>query len=82
VLERAAILCEGALIDTDHLALQPAKSPGNDTTDLSAVERSTIAKVLKDCRGNKTRAARRLGLSRTQLFHRIRRYRLEEVASA
>ena len=82
VLERAAILCEGALIDTDHLALQSARSPHNVTTDLSAVERTTIATVLKDCRGNKTRAARRLGLSRTQLFHRIRRYRLEEVATA
>ena len=82
VLERAAILCEGALIDTEHLRLQSANSPRNDTTDLSVVERTTIAKVLGECRGNKTRAARRLGLSRTQLFHRIRRYRLEEVASA
>ena len=83
VLERAAILCEGALIDTSHLALQPGnRSLRSDTTDLSVVERTTIAKVLQECRGNKTKAARRLGLSRTQLHLRIRKYRLEEAASA
>jgi transcriptional regulator with PAS, ATPase and Fis domain len=83
VLERAAILCEGALIDTSHLALRSSnKSLRSDTTDLGVVERTTIASVLQECRGNKTRAARRLGLSRTQLHLRIRKYRLEEAASA
>ena len=83
VLERAAILCEGALIDTSHLALQPGnRSLRSDTTDLSVVERTTISKVLQECRGNKTKAARRLGLSRTQLHLRIRKYRLEEAAIA
>jgi transcriptional regulator with PAS, ATPase and Fis domain len=82
-LERAAILCEGGLIDAHHLALQPsARSLRNDTTDLSALERTTIAKVLHESRGNKTKAARRLGLSRTQLHLRIRKYRLEEAACA
>ena len=82
VLERAAILCEGALIDADHLALQSAsRSSRNDTTDLSALERTTIAKVLQECRGNKTKTARRLGLSRTQLHLRIRKYGLEQAAA-
>jgi transcriptional regulator with PAS, ATPase and Fis domain len=83
VLERATILCEGAPIDTNHLTLQSgAKALRNDTTDLSALERTTIAKVLQDSRGNKSKAARRLGLSRTQLHGRIRKYRLEEAATA
>jgi DNA-binding NtrC family response regulator len=83
VLERAAILCEGAPIDTTHLTLQSgAKAVRNDTTDLGALERTTIATVLQDCRGNKTKAARRLGVSRTQLHLRIRKYRLEETMSA
>jgi transcriptional regulator with PAS, ATPase and Fis domain len=83
VLERAAILCEGAVIDTTHLALESgATSARNDTTDLSVVERTTIAKVLQECRGNKTRSARRLGLTRTQLHLRIRKYGLEEPAIA
>jgi transcriptional regulator with PAS, ATPase and Fis domain len=83
VLERAAILCEGVLIDTTHLTLESrTTSPRTDTTDLSVVERTTIAKVLQDCRNNKTRAARRLGLTRTQLHLRIRKYGLEEPAIA
>jgi DNA-binding NtrC family response regulator len=83
VLERAAILCEGGLIDANHLALQPSVGAlRNDGTDLSALERTTIAKVLDESRGNKTKAARRLGLSRTQLHLRIRKYRLEEAACA
>jgi transcriptional regulator of acetoin/glycerol metabolism len=43
---------------------------------------TTIAKVLQECRGNKTKAARRLGLSRTQLHLRIRKYGLEQAAAA
>ena len=83
VLERAAILCEGAPIDTTHLTLPSgAQARGTDTTDLSALERTTIAKVLQESRGNKTKAARRLGVSRTQLHLRIRKYRLEESATA
>jgi len=83
VLERAAILCEGTLIDATHLSLESGgRSPRNDTTDLGIVERTTIAKVLQECRGNKTRAARRLGLTRTQLHLRVRKYGLAEAATA
>jgi transcriptional regulator with PAS, ATPase and Fis domain len=83
VLERATILSEGALIDADHLSLRSgARSLRTDTTDLSVVERTTIAKVLQECRGNKTKAARRLGLSRTQLHLRVRKYGLEQAAAA
>jgi DNA-binding NtrC family response regulator len=83
VLERAAILCGGELIGADHLSLQSgARRFREDTTDLSVVERTTIAKVLRDCRGNKTRTARRLGLTRTQLHLRIRKYGLEDAATA
>ena len=83
VLERAAILCDGSHIDTTHLALQSAtRSVSTETTtDLSVVERTTIAKVLRECGGNKTRSARRLGLSRTQLHLRIRKYQLDASAS-
>ncbi len=82
VLERAAILCEGGRIEVTDLALQAAKSPHNDSTDLGMLESTMIAKVLKECRGNKTRAARQLGLSRTQLLLRVRKYGLDECAAA
>ena len=41
------------------------KAPGAASTDLGTMERETIAQVLTDCRWNKTRAANRLGLTRT-----------------
>jgi len=79
--ERAAILCEGGLITTEHLSLdngrRVARPPVNPpTTDLNAVERDTIAQALADCSGNKSKAAARLGISRTQLYVRLRRYQL------
>ncbi|HMF95197.1 MAG TPA: sigma 54-interacting transcriptional regulator [Vicinamibacterales bacterium] len=79
-LERAAIVCEGGLISADHLALHSA---GRGTTktanDLSAVERETIERVMRDTGWNKAKAARRLGLSRTQLYGRLRKYDLERL---
>jgi transcriptional regulator with PAS, ATPase and Fis domain len=78
-LERAAILCEGGLISAQHLALQGSPlRPAAATTDLNAVERETIAQVLRDCHWNKSKAAQRLGLSRTQLYVRLRKYALEQ----
>ncbi len=80
-LERAAILCEGGLITTEHLSLdngrRGARPPVDaSTTDLSAVERDMIAQVLASCDGNKSKAAAKLGISRTQLYVRLRRYQL------
>ncbi|MCU1384650.1 MAG: zraR 7 [Acidobacteria bacterium] len=76
-LERAAILCEGGLITAEHLSLQvsrivtPRRAPR-----LSDVERRTIEQVLRETDGNKSRAARRLGITRTQLYGRLRKYGL------
>jgi transcriptional regulator with PAS, ATPase and Fis domain len=79
-LERAAILCEGGLINASHLSLRAAAKRESDTptTNLNTVERETIAQVLKDVRWNKSKAAARLGLSRTQLYVRLRKYGLEQ----
>ncbi|HXW08088.1 MAG TPA: sigma 54-interacting transcriptional regulator [Vicinamibacterales bacterium] len=82
-LERAAILAEGEPITPQHLSLDgPVTLPQSETTNLGTMERETIAKVLHHCRWNKSEAARRLGLSRTQLYVRMQRYRLEEAATA
>jgi transcriptional regulator with GAF, ATPase, and Fis domain len=77
-LERAAILADGGLIHADHLGLRPASKalPPDASTDVPALERETIAKVLRDTHWNKSVAAKRLGLSRTQLYGRMRKYGL------
>src|SRR4030095_14061049 len=82
VLERAAILCEGGLISAEHLALRAVvdKAPGAASTDLGTIERETIAQVMNECRWNKTRAANRLGLTRTQLYMRLQKYGIKEPA--
>jgi len=82
VLERAAILCEGGLIGAEHLALRAVvdKAPGAAATDLGTIERETIAHVMNECRWNKTRAANRLGLTRTQLYMRLQKYGIKEPA--
>ena len=77
-LERAAILCEGGLIAAQHLSLRATERPvGAITTDLRIVERETIETVLRETGGNKVKAAKRLGLSRTQLYVRLRKYGLD-----
>jgi transcriptional regulator with PAS, ATPase and Fis domain len=76
VLERAVILSDGD-IECRHLALRPKVRALPRSNDLSAVERSTIERVLLETGWNKSRAARRLGLTRTQLYGRLKRYGLE-----
>ncbi|HEV2982838.1 MAG TPA: sigma 54-interacting transcriptional regulator [Vicinamibacterales bacterium] len=81
-LERAAILCEGGLIGPQHFML-PTKlnAAAAETTDLNVVERQTIGHVMRETRGNKSRAAKRLGLTRTQLYHRLRKYGLDTAGT-
>jgi transcriptional regulator with PAS, ATPase and Fis domain len=82
VLERAAILCDGGPITPRHFSLNAARSTSAPrTTDLRAAERCTIERVLRETDGNKAKAARRLGLSRTQLYVRLRKYELDCVSS-
>jgi transcriptional regulator with GAF, ATPase, and Fis domain len=45
------------------------------------MERQTIESVLRETDGNKSKTARRLGLTRTQLYVRLRRYGIENVAT-
>src|SRR6266850_2400176 len=79
-LERAVILCQGGLITREHLSLRstsvvaPLRPP-----HLSDVERRTIEQVLHESAWNKSKAARRLGITRTQLYCRLRKYGLERA---
>ncbi len=81
VLERAAILSEDGPIATGHLSLHAdAFAPSTPTTDLRAAERVAIEKALRETDGNKAKTARRLGLTRTQLYVRLRKYDIEPPA--
>jgi len=82
VLERATILCEGGTITREHLSLHadqlaPSSAP---VTDLREAERRAIEKALRETDGNKAKTARRLGLTRTQLYVRLRKYDIDQPA--
>jgi len=83
-IERAILLCDGGLITRDHL---PAPLPQAETDlaavvpatngngmDLGTVEKGLLVKALGQSKGNKTRAARLLGISRAQIYSRIEKY--------
>ena len=87
VLERATILCDGGLITTDHLPsdLAARAAPGAEpsiappplgTLDLNSAERDLIVKALEAAHHNRTQAARLLGLTRPQLYRRLRKHGL------
>jgi transcriptional regulator with PAS, ATPase and Fis domain len=80
VLERAAILSDDGVIGRRHLSLQAKTASAASPDDLSAIERRTIENVLRQTDGNKSKTARRLGLTRTQLYVRLRRFGLEHAA--
>ena len=82
VLERATVICNGAVIEADDLSLDPAPALRPcDMTELKSVERLTIERVLRDMQGNISKAARTLGISQTQLYTRLRKHGLSHVVS-
>jgi DNA-binding NtrC family response regulator len=77
-IQRACLLCRGDVIMPEHLPpkiAQPASGrPGPDRDDdrLSQVERATILATVEECGGNRTQAAKKLGISRRALIYKLR----------
>ena len=86
VLERAAAMAPGETIDAELVrkALPPARTRAaarsSAVIDLSqaraAAERQTIIEALDASQGRKTAAARKLGISRSQLYEKLRRHNI------
>ena len=84
VIERAVILASGSELTVMELperlaVLAPATprdaSPMRERLD--DVERRALADALRDLNGNRTHAARRLGISRRALLYKLKKYNLE-----
>jgi two-component system response regulator HydG len=59
-----------------HFALGVrAEALSSSGRSLDEVERSHIEKVVAECEGNLSRAARVLEIDRTTLYHKLKRYR-------
>jgi transcriptional regulator with PAS, ATPase and Fis domain len=76
-LEAATILADGELIEPRHLSLRVKTVVPPSPHDLAAMERTAIENALRRTDWNKAKTARLLGLSRTQLYGRLRRYGME-----
>jgi sigma-54 dependent transcriptional regulator, acetoin dehydrogenase operon transcriptional activator AcoR len=69
-----ALRCASPRIPTGPMG--PPESPaGGRLTPLEQAESDVIAITLAECRGNKSEAAARLGVSRGTLYQKLRRYR-------
>jgi two-component system, NtrC family, response regulator AtoC len=86
-LARAAIVAGGRTTLPEHLDVEeppdlaiPAAGDSAEPIPLRAlladVERRAIQRALAACQGNRTKTAERLGISRRQLFDKIRKYDL------
>ena len=87
-LARAAIAARGRAILPEHLDANEEADPSTPAADdlagplplahlLAEVERRAIRRALLACGGNRTRTAESLGISRRQLFDKIREYDLD-----
>lgn len=79
-IERAVVLCPNNFLDLndfDQSSPQYSQaSSGPKFASLDDVERLTIVQTLDDCKGNKSEAARRLGITRKTLHKKLKSYGL------
>ncbi len=81
-VSHAVIVCQADVIGRRHLPRFLKDKPEETaSTSLAEQERRLILRVLKESNWNKHDAARRLKLSRSTLYSKIRRYNLEPTAA-
>jgi len=94
LIERAMILEEPPLIDVSALPIEPVKhvpsssdfglpeiSIPEDGTSLEKVEEELVRQALVRARGNQTRAAKLLDISRDALRYKMKKFQLQEQLS-
>ena len=83
---RAAVLFPGREVELDALLSQGARraapAPAPETFDLRELERRTILRALDACDGNRTQAARALGISVRTLRNKLRGYSQQDPSAA
>jgi transcriptional regulator with GAF, ATPase, and Fis domain len=74
VVQATTVLCAAAEIAPEDIELRHAESPSQHLED---VERRHIARVLRQQDGNRTRAAKVLGIALSTLHLKIKKYKLD-----
>jgi len=84
VIERAVLMSTGPEITPEALFMEPSVEPPDDAlpeairTATETVEKEKIAEATRKARGNRSRAAKLLGISRATLYNKLKRYTLIE----
>jgi transcriptional regulator with PAS, ATPase and Fis domain len=86
-IERVVLLSKSAAVSIQEMpeflkgepAIAKPPSLPDSTMGIQAVEKELILRTLKDCRGNQTRAAQILKMTRRALGYRLKRYGLQEA---
>lgn len=76
-IERALLFSNDMVIGEDVFPLDNSGDGGNTQRTLGESEKSYIISVLNECRHNITQAAARLGIARTTLQHKMKRYSIK-----
>ncbi len=79
IVEHGFVLCPGGLIGLEHLPghLQAAAGPRPIHSSLEEFERRRILQALENQGYNRQAAARELGIHKTTLFRKLRKYGIE-----
>ncbi len=84
-VQRACLLARGDVILPEHLPPQIRRTVAGcedpQTGRLDMVERAAILATLEECGGNRTLAARKLGISRRTLLYKLRAIQAERNAA-
>lgn len=75
VVERAAIMSGSHYIEPEHLGLQPSRS-----RSLTQIKTDEIKRVVEECSGNVSEAAKKLGISRATLYRKLKKSKKKQKA--
>lgn len=78
-IERAVIMADGNVLTAKDILFSPIESAPVEVdeveqSNLSAIEKNTILKVIEKNSGNISKAAKELGITRTALYRRLSKY--------
>ena len=77
-IEHAVVLAKESLVESNDLppSIQKlnVRKPGQSTKTMTETEVKLLREILDDCGWNKKEAARRLGISRSTLYNKIKKY--------
>jgi transcriptional regulator with PAS, ATPase and Fis domain len=80
-IQRAVLIAEGPLIDSKDLLTGVTMSLKTEQptglTLMQTIERNAIIQALKECKGKKVLAAKKLGIGRQTLYNKIKEYLIE-----